>query len=153
MVSLRCSWRFLAPQEKGQLLFEDKWPSMRPIVLKLLQQEPVSQLEWQDLFYAVHLVCLWDEKGSIKIRDALHEDIVAFIKDAQTRVRDLYVSFGHNLIFFSDFCINQFIRIYLYIPFLTECFYWFYTFVFFIFLNRFRNGQIFQYYFMLIFLN
>lgn len=74
-------------QEKGQLLFEDKWPSMRPIVLKLLQQESVSQAEWQDLFYAVHLVCLWDEKGPIKIRDALHEDIVAFIKDAQTRVR------------------------------------------------------------------
>lgn len=63
---------------------------MRPIVLKLLQQEPVSQAEWQDLFYAVHLVCLWDEKGPIKIRDALHEDIVAFIKDAQTRVLVCY---------------------------------------------------------------
>lgn len=59
---------------------------MRPIVLKLLQQEAVSQAEWQDLFYAVHLVCLWDEKGPIKIRDALQYDIVVFIKEAQARV-------------------------------------------------------------------
>lgn len=52
---------------------------MRPIVLKVLKQEPVSQSEWQELFYGVHLVCLWDEKGATKIYDCLHEDIVAFI--------------------------------------------------------------------------
>lgn len=68
------------------MFFEDKWPSMRPIVLKLLQQEPVTQAEWQDLFYSVHLVCLWDDKGPVKVRDALQEDIVAFIKQAQARV-------------------------------------------------------------------
>lgn len=59
---------------------------MRPIVLKVLKQEPVSQSEWQDLFYRVHLVCLWDEKGATKIYDCLQEDIVTFIKQAQTRV-------------------------------------------------------------------
>lgn len=59
---------------------------MRPIVLKVLKQEPVSQSEWQDLFYGVHLVCLWDEKGATKIYDCLQEDIVTFIKQAQTRV-------------------------------------------------------------------
>lgn len=59
---------------------------MRPIVLKVLKQETVSQSEWQDLFYGVHLVCLWDEKGATKIYDCLQEDIVAFIKQAQTRV-------------------------------------------------------------------
>lgn len=52
---------------------------MRPTVLKVLKQEPVTQTEWQDLFYGVHLVCLWDEKGATKIYDCLHEDIVAFI--------------------------------------------------------------------------
>lgn len=52
---------------------------MRPIVLKVLKQEPVSQSEWQDLFYGVHLICLWDEKGAVKIYDCLQEDIVAFI--------------------------------------------------------------------------
>lgn len=52
---------------------------MRPIVLKVLQQEPVSQSEWQELFYGVHLVCLWDEKGATKIYDCLREDIVQFI--------------------------------------------------------------------------
>lgn len=42
--------------------------------------------EWQDLFYAVHSVCLWDEKGAQKIRDSLEELIVGFIKQAQSRV-------------------------------------------------------------------
>ncbi|KAJ8933631.1 hypothetical protein NQ314_013894 [Rhamnusium bicolor] len=73
-------------KEKGQLKFEDKWPHMGPIVLKLLKQEPVSPAEWQELFYDVHLVCLWDEKGPVKLRDHLHEDIVQFIKQAQARV-------------------------------------------------------------------
>ncbi|EZA46754.1 Cullin-5 [Ooceraea biroi] len=55
---------------------------MRPIILKLLKQEPVTQAEWQDLFYAVH-VCLWDDKGPLKLRDALEEDIMDFIKQTQ----------------------------------------------------------------------
>lgn len=73
-------------KEKGQLKFEHKWPHMGPIVLKLLKQEPVTPQEWQELFYDVHLVCLWDEKGPMKLRDHLHEDIVQFIKQAQARV-------------------------------------------------------------------
>ncbi|KAG7199980.1 hypothetical protein KM043_014405 [Ampulex compressa] len=73
-------------KDKGQFTFEDKWPCMRPIILKLLKQEPVSQAEWQDLFYCVHLVCVWDEKGPSKLRDALKEDIMDFIKLAQQRV-------------------------------------------------------------------
>lgn len=55
---------------------------MRPIILKLLKQEPVTQAEWQDLFYSVH-VCLWDDKGPPKLRDALQEDIMDFIQQAQ----------------------------------------------------------------------
>lgn len=73
-------------QDKGQVTFEDKWPSMRPIVLKLLKQEPVTQIEWQDLFGAVHSVCLWDERGPYKLRDALQQDIMMYIKQAQVRV-------------------------------------------------------------------
>ncbi|XP_046984368.1 cullin-5 isoform X2 [Schistocerca americana] len=73
-------------KDRNQLMFEDKWPSMRPIILKLLQQEPVTQNEWQDLFYSVHLVCLWDEKGPPKVKDALKDDIMDFIKQAQQRV-------------------------------------------------------------------
>lgn len=55
---------------------------MRPIILKLLKQEPVTQAEWQDLFYSVQ-VCLWDDKGPPKLRDALREDIMDFIRQAQ----------------------------------------------------------------------
>ncbi|PSN34374.1 Cullin-5 [Blattella germanica] len=73
-------------KDKGQPMFEDKWPGMRPIILKLLQQEPVTQSEWQELFYSVHLVCLWDEKGPPKVKDALKDDIMDFIKKAQQRV-------------------------------------------------------------------
>ncbi|PNF13705.1 Cullin-5 [Cryptotermes secundus] len=73
-------------KDKGQLLFEDKWPAMRPLILKLLQQEHVSKPEWQELFYSVHLVCLWDEKGPLKVKEALKDDIMDFIKKAQQRV-------------------------------------------------------------------
>lgn len=48
--------------------------------------EPVKTTEWQDLFYGIHLICLWDEKGATKIYDSLQEDIVTFIKQAQARV-------------------------------------------------------------------
>ncbi|ESO09577.1 hypothetical protein HELRODRAFT_97655 [Helobdella robusta] len=59
---------------------------MRPTVLKLLHQEPVTREEWQDLFWSVHSVCLWDEKGASKVHKALHDDILWFIKGAQNRV-------------------------------------------------------------------
>ena len=51
-------------KDKNQLVFEDKWPSMRPTILKLLRQEAVSRSEWHDLFWLVHSVCLWDDKVS-----------------------------------------------------------------------------------------
>ncbi|XP_058789635.1 cullin-5 [Phymastichus coffea] len=70
---------------KSHFTFEASWPNMRPIILKLLKQEPVTQTDWQDLFYSVHLVCL-DEKGPPKLREALKEDIMFYIKQAQKRV-------------------------------------------------------------------
>lgn len=73
----------LFQQDKGAVRFDDKWPDMRPVVLKLLQQEPVTQNEWQDLFYAVHIVCLWDDQGPQKMRQTLKTDIMEFIKKAQ----------------------------------------------------------------------
>ncbi|XP_045196669.2 cullin-5-like isoform X2 [Mercenaria mercenaria] len=59
---------------------------MRPSVLKLLRQEPVTRSEWHDLFWAVHSVCLWDDKGPQKVYQALQDDILEFIKHAQNRV-------------------------------------------------------------------
>uniref|UniRef100_A0A8C5DNZ2 Cullin-5 n=1 Tax=Gouania willdenowi TaxID=441366 RepID=A0A8C5DNZ2_GOUWI len=73
-------------QNKGSLQFEDKWDLMRPIVLKLLRQEAVTKQQWFDLFSDVHVVCLWDDKGPAKIHQALKEDILDFIKQAQARV-------------------------------------------------------------------
>ena len=48
-------------------VFEEKWPSMRPTILKLLRQEAVTRAEWHDLFWLVHSVCLWDDKVDIAI--------------------------------------------------------------------------------------
>ncbi|VVC31505.1 Cullin homology,Cullin, N-terminal,Cullin protein, neddylation domain,Winged helix-turn-helix DNA- [Cinara cedri] len=73
-------------ENKTLIRFEEKWPNMRPVVLKLLQQETVTQNEWQDLFYTVHLVCLWDDNAPIKMKQALKSDIMDFIKKAQQRV-------------------------------------------------------------------
>uniref|UniRef100_A0A8C0YPI4 Cullin-5 n=1 Tax=Cyprinus carpio carpio TaxID=630221 RepID=A0A8C0YPI4_CYPCA len=73
-------------KNKGSLQFEDKWDLMRPIVLKLLRQESVTKQQWFDLFSDVHAVCLWDDKGPSKIHQALKEDILDFIKQAQARV-------------------------------------------------------------------
>ncbi|XP_023166165.2 cullin-5 [Drosophila hydei] len=68
-------------------IFDEVWPEKRKIVLKLLRQETVSQLEWQELFFGVHFVCLWDEKGAAKIYDGLQQDIVEFIVQAQSKVQ------------------------------------------------------------------
>lgn len=56
---------------------------MRPTILKVLNQEPVTKAEWQDLFFSVHLVCVWNDKDISKLQDALKEDIMDFIKQAQ----------------------------------------------------------------------
>lgn len=71
---------------KDTVSFEDHWPSLRPTVLKLLKQESVSKAEWQDLFYGVHLICLWVDKGGSKIYESLQEDISAYIKQAQINI-------------------------------------------------------------------
>jgi len=56
---------------------------MRPTILKLLNQETVTQQEYHDLFYIVYAVCQWDDKGTNKIKDSLQEDIIDFIQKAQ----------------------------------------------------------------------
>ncbi len=38
---------------QGSTKFADRWPEMKPVVLKLLKQEPVTRNEWQDLFWLV----------------------------------------------------------------------------------------------------
>ncbi|XP_021330127.2 cullin-5 isoform X3 [Danio rerio] len=84
-------------KNKGSLQFEDKWDLMRPIVLKLLRQESVTKQQWFDLFSDVHAVCLWDDKGPAKIHQALKEDILDFIKQAQAM---------ENIIVFLSLCVR-----------------------------------------------
>ncbi|XP_066586971.1 cullin-5 [Prorops nasuta] len=72
--------------DKSQCKFEDTWLCMRPIILKLLKQETITQAEWQDLFYCIFCASIWKDKGPYDLLDALKADIVDFIKQAQQRV-------------------------------------------------------------------
>lgn len=117
-----CGWHshlayvlFFWKQGKTTPSFEEKWPKMRPTVLKVLKQEPVTQMEWQDLFYDVHQICLWDEKGATKIYECLHDDIVAFInvrRESEGNLfrRSLASRYGNascdNLICFTSFTLH-----------------------------------------------
>jgi cullin 5 len=69
--------------QNDQPTYEEKWPDMRPTILKLLNQETVTQQEYHDLFYNVYAVCQWDDKGTNKIKDSLQDDIIGFIQKAQ----------------------------------------------------------------------
>ena len=80
-------------KDKGQLSFEDKWPSMRPTILKLLRQEAVSRSEWHDLFWLVHSVCLWDERGAAKVYSALREVGSAVLDAPHSGKRERFKSF------------------------------------------------------------
>ncbi|CAI7999878.1 Cullin-5 [Geodia barretti] len=70
----------------GSTKFADRWPDMQPVVLKLLKQEHVTRDEWQNLFWDVHSVCSWDEKAAVRIQEALRNEILRFISEAQGRV-------------------------------------------------------------------
>lgn len=63
---------------------------MKSVVLKLLKQESVKQSEWHDLFYDVHVICLWDENGHIKLKEFLKNEIFSFVKEVQ-QVRIIYL--------------------------------------------------------------
>ncbi|XP_053214912.1 cullin-5-like isoform X2 [Panonychus citri] len=75
--------KFTFQQKIPQL--EDHWPSMRQTILKLLHQQNVSQLEWQELFWNVHNVVQWDQ-CSDKLHESLQQDILEFISQAQSTV-------------------------------------------------------------------
>ena len=66
---------------------------------------------------SVHSVCLWDEKGANKVHQALHEDILDFIKQAQavsetTRVllNIFLLCFCLLFIFLPSFVVNTLVR-------------------------------------------
>jgi cullin 5 len=86
--------------QNDQPTYEEKWPDMRPTILKLLNQETVTQQEYHDLFYNVYAVCQWDDKGTNKIKDSLQDDIIGFIQKAQ-QVKS-YAPSGSRMISAND---------------------------------------------------
>jgi cullin-5 len=59
---------------------------MRPIVLRLLQREPVTFHEWQELYISTLVVCLWDTNGKEELIGALKSVIMDFMKEVEERV-------------------------------------------------------------------
>ena len=41
----------LDKKEQARQQFHEKWPAMKPIVIKILKQKGVTKAEWQDLFW------------------------------------------------------------------------------------------------------
>lgn len=76
----------LLNSKKPGVQFEDKWHELKPTVNKLLKQQAVTTQEWQNLFWDVHKVCNWDEKGPQKVHKALKDEVTNFIKQVQERV-------------------------------------------------------------------
>lgn len=76
----------LTKKEQTKEQFAGKWPDMRPIVVKILKQKGVTKGEWQDLFWDVHKVTNWDDKGIPKIFEALRFEVTAYISDIQRRI-------------------------------------------------------------------
>eukprot|EP00118_Oscarella_pearsei_P008730 m.46496 g.46496 ORF g.46496 m.46496 type:complete len:786 (+) comp33701_c0_seq2:3-2360(+) len=68
--------------------FEERWEkgAMKPSTKRLLLQQSVTKKEWQDLFWEVHGVTSWDERGSQKIYESLKSMIQDFVKDVHSRV-------------------------------------------------------------------
>ncbi|RNA29773.1 cullin-5 [Brachionus plicatilis] len=67
--------------------FEAKWPLIQPILIKLLNQEPIKKYEWFNLFSDVHTMCLWDESCVPKLRKELETNIVDFICSIQDQIK------------------------------------------------------------------
>jgi cullin-5 len=69
-----------------KISFEKQWPSIKPIIMRLLKQEPIQKKEWTNLFTDIHNICLWDEKSIPKMKLELESDILDFIKIVQENI-------------------------------------------------------------------
>lgn len=75
--------------------YENHWPLILPVVRALINNQPVSIEEWQNVFHHVHLICLWDPKGSFKLLKALETELKdGFITRVKTRLR--YIEDGRQ---------------------------------------------------------
>lgn len=67
--------------------FENHWPNIQPLVRRLIYNQAINISEWQNLFCDVHMVCSWDERGCLKLIEALKKEFVeTFIEDTRTKI-------------------------------------------------------------------
>lgn len=67
--------------------FENHWPIIQPLVRRLIYNQAISISEWQNLFCDVHMVCSWDERGCLKLIEALKREFVeTFIEDTRAKM-------------------------------------------------------------------
>lgn len=76
--------------QSDQNKYENHWPLILPVVKSIINNQPVSIEEWQNVFHHVHLICLWDPKGLIKLITALQAELTdGFIARVKSRLRGI----------------------------------------------------------------
>ncbi|CAI4226108.1 unnamed protein product [Auanema sp. JU1783] len=71
---------------KDQIPFETEWSKAHPTVLRLLKQQNVNKLEWQDLFCIVYNIHSWVHEGAAQVRQALSADIAQYVSDTHQKI-------------------------------------------------------------------
>lgn len=69
----------LGPSPSELYTFEKHWPTIQSILNRLIYDQLVGNDEWQSLFHDVHMICSWDEFGSIKLLSAIEAELLKHI--------------------------------------------------------------------------
>lgn len=77
--------------------FETYWPKVKPVVKKLIYQEPIHQIEWQHLFSDIHQICTWDEHGPHKLLKYLRHEFKKLLK-SEIRLKLIIIEDGIQLL-------------------------------------------------------
>lgn len=84
--------------------FEHHWPIIQSVLRSLISYDPINKEEWQDLFHYIHLVCSWDERGCIKLLEALEIELLnSFVIKQKQRLIDSEQKLKEYIYCWSEF--------------------------------------------------
>lgn len=59
--------------------FEETWAKIEPLVRRMFTEGGISKSEWQDIFWHVHSMCVWDISQGLALQEKLEEIFRAYI--------------------------------------------------------------------------
>lgn len=87
--------------------FEQHKSSILNFLRRLILKNPITNAEWQNLIYEVHLVCSWDARGPEKLlkymRKELDESYILHVKCRLSSVQDGYQQLKEYAHYWTDF--------------------------------------------------